>query len=90
MIKRHWSIIVIVVLSLLWLQAGVNQWQMHNELQNIYSSVYAGEVTVQAVDSDTKAPITIIFEGPTMTVGQPWPKAVRMSSPGDVSKTTLS
>jgi hypothetical protein len=80
--KRHWLIIAAVVLALLWLQAEADRWRLRREINR----VYLGDVTIQTIDADTKAPITITFHGPPSTMDQRWPKAFTISTTGDLSK----
>src|SRR5262245_29456158 len=83
--KRHWPIIVAVVLALFWMQAEADRWRLRCEVK----SVYLGDVTVQAIDADTKAPVTIIFHLPSRTAGQRWPKAFTTTTTGDLSKMAI-
>jgi hypothetical protein len=83
--KHHWLILVAVMLAVLWLQAEADRWQMRREIERLY----VGDVTVQAIDADTKAPITIVFHGPSSTMDQRWPKGFIMGATGDLSKMAI-
>ena len=85
--KHHWLIIAAVVLAILWLQAEADRWRLRREVKG----VYLGDVTVQAIDANTKAPITLVFHGPTSSSidQQGWPKRFTMSTTGDLSKLAV-
>jgi hypothetical protein len=83
--KHHWLLILAVVLAALWLQAEADRWQLRREIKR----AYLGDVTVQAIDAETKAPITITFHGPSSTSDQRWPKGFTMSTTGDLSKMAI-
>lgn len=83
--KHHWLIIIAAVLGVLWLQAEAERWQLRREIKR----VYLGDVTIQAIDADTKAPVTITFHGPSSTLDQRWPKEFTMSTTGDLSKMSI-
>jgi hypothetical protein len=83
--KHHLLMILAAVLAVLWLQAEAERWQLRREIKR----VYMGDVTVHAIDADTKATITITFHGPSSTMDQRWPKAFTMSTTGDLSKMAI-
>jgi hypothetical protein len=83
--KHHWLIVIAAVLGVLWLQAEAERWQLRREIK----LVYLGDVTVQAIDADSKTPITLVFHGPSSTMDQRWPKAFTMSTTGDLSKMAI-
>jgi hypothetical protein len=83
--KHHWLIIGAVILGLLWLQAEADRWLLRREIKR----VYLGDVTIQAVDADTKAPLKIVFHGPDTSTDRRWPKGLTTIAPVDVSKITF-
>ena len=83
--KQTWLIIAAVILALLWLQAEVDRWQLRREIEH----VYAGEVTVQTIDADTKSPLSMIFDSHRIS-DQRWPKNFYMRATDDPSKMVIS
>jgi hypothetical protein len=82
---RHWPILAAVVLAVLWARAEADRWRLRREVGRIY----LGDVTVQAVDADTKAPLKIVFDSPGFTTDQRWPKAFSVAGTGDPSKLAI-
>ena len=80
--KHHWFIIAAVIVVVLWLLAEAHRWQSQREIER----VYLGDVTVQAIDADTKTPITITFHGPSTGTDQRWPKAFTMTRSANCSQ----
>jgi hypothetical protein len=83
--KHYWLILAIIIVAGLWLDAEAERWRLRHEI----TSVYLGEVTIQAVDANTKSPVKIVFRGPSTTLNQRWPKSFTMSTTDDLSKMLI-
>lgn len=74
--KSRWLTGVAILLAVLWLQAEIDRWRLHNDL----SRVYLGQTLLSTVDAETGAPLAMEVSLPAASPERKFPKDLEIRS----------